>query len=110
MIKHAGHRTKVMLSRKKMHGILTKITLKSAANKDGIAYSTPIFEVVGTLSADETQRVQQYASGFDKAMRGAVSEEPRSNTQPSTTAVAPNMGRTDIPVSGISDDDELPFD
>ncbi|MDL2205388.1 hypothetical protein LJC33_00570 [Eubacteriales bacterium OttesenSCG-928-N13] len=97
------YRTKVMLSKNKLHGVVTKITLKKASNKDGIAYSTPIFEIVGVLPADEAQRVKQYADAFQSAMsHSAVYEEP------SGSVAAP----TYTPPAAVTDDDadELPFD
>ena len=108
------YRTKVMLSRRKMHGILTKITLKSAANKDGVEYSTPIFEVIGVLSEGETLRVQEYASGFDKAMRGAVQEDPRAGSVSASTnthapASAPAAAAPSHANAPVDDEDELPF-
>ena len=74
------YRTKILLGRRQMHGVLTRITLKNAANKDGIAYSTPVFESVGVLPPEEVERVRQYADGFATAVMklGVLSEDGES--------------------------------
>ena len=60
----------------KLHGVLTKITLKNAANKDGVAYSMPVFEVADTLPPEFTERVRQYAGAFVAAINGEAIREP----------------------------------
>lgn len=65
------YRAKVMLAKKKIYGVVTKITLKNATNKDGIAYSTPVFDVIGVLAPEEAERARQYADGFINAMNCA---------------------------------------
>lgn len=76
-----NYRTKVLLGRKKMSGIMTRITLKSAANKDGTAYSTPVFEAVGELNGAEAEAVKSYAAMFkDSALRVGVTADDASGT------------------------------
>jgi len=71
------YRTKILLGRQQMHGVLTRITLKNAANKDGVAYSTPVFHAAGVLPPQEVERVRQYADGFTAAVMklGAITED-----------------------------------
>lgn len=71
-----NYRTKVMLGRKKMAAVMTKITLKSAANKDGVAYSTPIFEAVGVLNGVEAEAMRQYSEALNNsALRMGVTAD-----------------------------------
>lgn len=62
-----NYRTKVMLGRKRMGAVMTRITLKSEKNKDSISYSSPLFETVGVLSADDSKAMDQYAASFSAA-------------------------------------------
>ncbi len=86
-----NYRTKVMLGRKRMSAVLTRITLKSEKNKDGITYSVPVFEAVGLLPADEAKAVAQYATEFSaSAKRMNVSVDDLSgNAQDGPTEVVP---------------------
>lgn len=71
-----SYRTKVMLGRKKMAAVMTKITLKSAANKDGVSYSTPIFEAVGVLNGAEAEAMRQYSDALNNsALRMGVTAD-----------------------------------
>ncbi len=109
------YRTKVMLGRKKMYSVITRVTLKTAQNKDGIDYSVPVFEAVAILPPGEAERVKQYADTFSGAAQNfgisgddyATAEQPTGEyTQPS--AAAPE----DVPVEGAFEpigDEELPF-
>lgn len=71
-----SYRTKVMLGRKKMAAVMTKITLKSASNKDGVSYSTPIFEAVGVLNGAEAEAMRQYSDALNNsALRMGVTAD-----------------------------------
>jgi len=74
------YRAKILLGRRQMHGVITHVTLKNAANKDGVAYSTPVFEAVGVLPPAEVERVRQYADGFSAAIMklGMITEDGES--------------------------------
>jgi hypothetical protein len=88
------YRTKVMLKKQRLTGIITNIRLKNAANKDGIAYSTPVFEAIATLPPEEAARVREYADSFVAAMNGMTVTQ---------TGVTVESGFVDV------DDAELPF-
>lgn len=76
-----NYRTKVMLGRKKLSGVMTRITLKSASNKDGVSYSTPIFEAVGVLSGAEAEAVKSYADALNtSAQRVGVTADDAPGT------------------------------
>ena len=62
-----NYRTRVMLGRKKMQTVMTRITLKSSKNSDGISYATPVFEALGVLSGAEAEAIQQYTDIFTKS-------------------------------------------
>ena len=62
-----SYRTKVMLGRKKMANVMTRISLKSAQNKDGVAYSTPIFEAVGVLDGVEAEAMRAYSDALNSS-------------------------------------------
>lgn len=64
-----NYRTKIMLGRRRMSAIMTRITLKSEKNKDGVAYSSPVFEAVGLLSPDDCKAMEQYAASFSAAAK-----------------------------------------
>lgn len=108
------YRTKIMLGLKKVYGVVTKITLKSQKNKDGIEYSTPVFDAVAVLPPGEAERVRQYAEQFSGAAKkaGLSSDDyasPDANAQgrgPSERSGPPPL---DGEFSTIPDDDELPF-
>lgn len=81
------YRTKVMLGRKKLSNVMTKITLKSASNKDGVAYSTPIFEAVGALNGAEAEAMRQYAEAFNNsAQRVGVTADDASDASVSASS------------------------
>lgn len=70
------YRTKIMMSRKKMMAVMTKFTLKTEKNGDGIKYSVPVFDAVGSLNPSEAAAVAAYAASFQaSAVRVAVSAE-----------------------------------
>ena len=60
------YRTKVALSRRLMHAVLTRITLRTekGKGKGGADYSVPVFEAVAQLPPAEAERVRQYADSF----------------------------------------------
>ena len=62
-----NYRTRVMLGRKKMQTVMTRITLKASKNSDGIAYATPVFEALGVLTGPEAEAIQQYTDIFTKS-------------------------------------------
>lgn len=89
-----SYRTKVMLGRKKMASVMTRISLKSASNKDGVAYSTPIFEAVGVLNGAEAEAMRQYSDALNNsAMRMGVTADDapadvaQEDAQPAATVV-----------------------
>lgn len=76
-----NYRTKIMLGRKQLSGVMTKITLKSASNKDGVSYSTPIFEAIGALNNTEAAAVKAYAEAFKGSVqRVNVTADDASDT------------------------------
>lgn len=79
------YRVKLIYGKKQLHSVMTKITLKNATNKDGITYSTPIFEPVGVLPPEEAQRVREYATGFMGAMKHTVYDESAAERGVSTS-------------------------
>lgn len=87
------YRTRLLLARHKPWGVVTRITLKNAVNKDGIAYSTPLFQAVAALPPQEAERVRQYAEGFVAAMNGQALGRERMD-----------------PVDSYADDEPLPFE
>lgn len=104
-----NYRTKVMLGRKKLSGVMTRITLKSASNKDGVSYSTPIFEAVGVLNGAEAEAMRQYAEVFNSsAQRVGVTADDASGASESAVPQADvppvQMDWREIPVN------DLPFE
>ncbi|NLF27863.1 MAG: hypothetical protein GX592_08190 [Clostridiales bacterium] len=94
------YRTKVMLQKQRLTGVITRIRLKNAANKDGIAYSTPVFEAIAVLPSEEAARVRKYADGFIAAINGMTTQQTGGM---SAACTAVESGFVDV------DDEELPF-
>ena len=109
-----GYRIRLVGKRRMVTGVVTKITLKSAKNQDGIEYSTPIFEAVGALPADEVEHIKAFAAQFeDVAKRVGVSEEDMGRNE-SFTPSQPcpiNAPRLVDEQSGFeeADGDDMPF-
>jgi len=61
------YRTKVLMGRKSLQGVVTRFTLKSKDNRDGVEFSLPIFEPVAALPPGEAERVRQYGEQFNAA-------------------------------------------
>lgn len=102
-----NYRTKVMLGRKKLSGVMTKITLKSASNKDGVSYSTPIFEATGVLNGAEAEALRQYADALNStAQRVGVTADDAPVTVEADCAV--RSATAPIPCATAPDD--LPFE
>ncbi len=82
-----NYRTKVLLGRKRLSAVLTRITLKGEKNKDGVAYSAPVFDAVGLLPPEEAQAVAQYAAAFSSsAAHMGVSTDDLTGTESSSSA------------------------
>lgn len=64
-----NYRTRVMLGRKKMQAVMTRITLKAAKNSDGVAYATPVFEAVGILTGADAESIRQYTDLFTSSAK-----------------------------------------
>lgn len=77
------YRTKVMLGRKKMANVMTRISLKSAQNKDGAAYSTPIFEAVGVLDGVEAAAMRAYSEALNGSAQrvGVTADDAPADVQ-----------------------------
>lgn len=109
-----SYRTRLVMKRKTITGVVTQITLKSAKNQDGIEYSTPLFDAVGALPADEIERVRAFAAQFeDVARRVDVSEEDMGRND-SFTPSHPcpiNVPRSDEGQAEAdeADGDDMPF-
>lgn len=101
------YRTKVMLARKKMYGVVTKITLKTAQNKDGIDYSVPVFEAVAVLPPAEAERVKQYADTFSGAAQSFGISGDDYAVPEQTASDSPQAGDAESSFEPIGDD-ELP--
>ena len=78
-----SYRTKVMLGRKKMANVMTRISLKSAQNKDGVAYSTPIFEAVGVLDGVEAAAMRAYSEALNSSAQrvGVTADDAPADVQ-----------------------------
>ena len=78
-----SYRTKVMLGRKKMANVMTRISLKSAQNKDGVAYSTPIFEAVGILDGVEAAAMRAYSDALNSSAQrvGVTADDAPADVQ-----------------------------
>ena len=78
-----SYRTKVMLGRKKMANVMTRISLKSAANKDGVSYSTPIFEAVGVLDGVEAAAMRAYSDALNSSAQrvGVTADDAPAEVQ-----------------------------
>lgn len=78
-----SYRTKVMLGRKKMANVMTRISLKSAQNKDGVAYSTPIFEAVGVLDGVEAAAMRAYSEALNSSAQrvGVTADDAPAEVQ-----------------------------
>ena len=78
-----SYRTKVMLGRKKMANVMTRISLKSAQNKDGVAYSTPIFEAVGVLGGVEAAAMRAYSEALNSSAQrvGVTADDAPADVQ-----------------------------
>ena len=78
-----SYRTKVMLGRKKMANVMTRISLKSAQNKDGVAYSTPIFEAVGVLDGVEAAAMRAYSEALNSSAQrvGVTADDAPADMQ-----------------------------
>lgn len=78
-----SYRTKVMLGRKKMANVMTRISLKSAQNKDGVAYSTPIFEAVGVLDGVEAAAMRAYSDALNSSAQrvGVTADDAPADVQ-----------------------------
>lgn len=78
-----SYRTKVMLGRKKMANVMTRISLKSAANKDGASYSTPIFEAVGVLDGVEAAAMRAYSDALNSSAQrvGVTADDAPAEVQ-----------------------------
>ena len=72
-----------MLGRKKMANVMTRISLKSAANKDGVAYSTPIFEAVGVLDGVEAAAMRAYSEALNSSAQrvGVTADDAPADVQ-----------------------------
>ena len=84
-----SYRTKVMLGRKKMANVMTRISLKSAQNKDGVAYSTPIFEAVGVLDGVEAAAMRAYSEALNSSAQrvGVTADVQQEAAKPTATVV-----------------------
>lgn len=78
-----SYRTKVMLGRKKMANVMTRISLKSAPNKDGVSYSTPIFEAVGVLNGVEAAAMRAYSDALNSSAQrvGVTADDAPAEVQ-----------------------------
>ena len=78
-----SYRTKVMLGRKKMANVMTRISLKSAQNKDGVSYSTPIFEAVGVLDGVEAAAMRAYSDALNSSAQrvGVTADDAPADVQ-----------------------------
>ena len=72
-----------MLGRKKMANVMTRISLKSAQNKDGVAYSTPIFEAVGVLDGVEAAAMRAYSEALNSSAQrvGVTADDAPADVQ-----------------------------
>ena len=61
------YRTKVIMARKSLQGVVTRFTLKCKDNRDGVEFSLPVFEAVAALPPGEAERVRQYGEQFNAA-------------------------------------------
>lgn len=108
------YRTKIMMSRKKMIGVMTKFTLKSEKNPDGIKYSVPVFDVVGILNPTEAAAIQSYATAFQaSAARVTVSADDASSTgkfTPTDEAFPEPPAEVVCEQAQMSDTDYCPID
>lgn len=77
------YRTKIMMARKKMMGVMTKFTLKTEKNADGIKYSVPIFDVLGVLNPTEAAAVSAYAASFQASAARVTVSADDANAAPS---------------------------
>lgn len=88
-----NYRTKVMLGRRRMSAVLTRISVKSEKNKDGVPYSSPVFEAAGLLGAEDAKAVEQYAAAFDAAARrmGVTTDDFAGTAEPAPVAPPDDM-------------------
>lgn len=105
-----SYRTKVMLGRKKLANVMTRITLKSATNKDGVAYSTPLFEAVGVLNGAEAEAMRQYSEAMNSsAMRMGVTADDAPVEVAQEPAAKPAATVVDVDASAVFDAPEGGF-
>lgn len=97
-----SYRTKVMLGRKKLANVMTRIALKSATNKDGVAYSTPLFEAVGVLNGAEAEAMRQYSEAMNSsAMRMGVTADDAPVEVAQEPAAKPTATVVDVDASAV---------
>jgi len=66
--------------RKRINGVVTRITLVSKKNSQNIKYSAPVFEAIAEIPAQEAQRIAQYTdSVIRSAQRAGLDLEELSN-------------------------------
>lgn len=76
------YRTKILMSRKKMMSVMTRFTLRTDKNADGIKFSVPVFEAVGCLNPSEASAVAAYAASFQaSAARVSVTADDATAAQ-----------------------------
>ena len=66
-----------------MANVMTRISLKSAANKDGVSYSTPIFEAVGVLDGVEAAAMRAYSDALNSSAQrvGVTADDAPADVQ-----------------------------
>lgn len=91
-----NYRTKVVMDRRRMDSVVTKITLKTQKSQGGIDYSVPVFNMVGALTKEDAMRLADYTKNFKSAVTAKAANQTPKN-------VADENGFVEI------DDNDLPL-
>jgi hypothetical protein len=107
--------------RKRMNGVVTRITLASKKNKKDIKYSAPVFDAVAEIPALEAQRIAQYTESIVRSAqkagidadeivesKGFTRDESFDAAAAAMAAVVADYGKKDKATGYVVSDEDIP--